>query len=86
MFRASSVHLQEALHCSFWCELRALVAVVGCKLWVDWFIGLGGLGVGPVAWYGAPCPVGRNQLLHRFVFTAILLWNRLFMMVVGLNL
>jgi hypothetical protein len=27
MFRASSVHLQEALHSSFLCELRAVVAV-----------------------------------------------------------
>jgi hypothetical protein len=24
--------------------------LAGCKLWVDWFIGLGGVGVGPVAW------------------------------------
>jgi hypothetical protein len=27
MFRASSFHLQEALHSGFWCELRALLAV-----------------------------------------------------------
>jgi hypothetical protein len=26
-----------------------------------------------------------NQLVHRVVFTAILLWNLLFVMVVGLN-
>jgi hypothetical protein len=24
--------------------------LAGCKLWVNWFIGLGGVGVGPVAW------------------------------------
>jgi hypothetical protein len=24
--------------------------LAGCKLWVKWFIGLGGVGVGAVAW------------------------------------
>src|SRR5215510_14759051 len=32
MFRASSVHPQKALHSSFWCELRALVAVGWLKV------------------------------------------------------
>jgi hypothetical protein len=47
MFWASNVHLQEALTSSFWCELRVIIAVGW--LWVGWFIGFGGVGVGPVA-------------------------------------
>jgi hypothetical protein len=35
---------------TFWCEGRELEMLAGCKLWVDWFIGLGVPGVCPVDW------------------------------------
>jgi hypothetical protein len=58
MFRASSAHPQEALHSSFWCELRAVAAVgllqvVGRLVYWAWGCGCksGGLvGCGMTCW------------------------------------
>jgi hypothetical protein len=60
---------------SFWCELRALYLLAGCRLWEDCLIGVGVLGKSLVAWHDTAWPAGRKPVgrLQRIVFSAILL-------------